>query len=324
MSERSRSGTAAAEALASGAPGIYFELERFERGDGDRVELAGRWFGIRGRRFVRPTLTALANGDRIRALADLEHKPWAADDGELWRAAFAWPGSGQVDGAELAVAPDLAIELPALGKAGRAPQRIAPLPRAVPGRPAETAETPAPPPKRRATGAAELERLRGEVTELRGETERARAQLAAAESERGRLAARLERAAETIEELRQLTDDRTTTHQSAQRAAAERDAAIAARDRAETEREAALTARDRALADRDRVAVERDRFLAERNQLAIERDQAVAAHAAGVVMRNAVRSSPAIRHERSWITRLVALALLVGALIACAIVLRVF
>jgi hypothetical protein len=85
-----------------------------------------------------------------------------------------------------------------------------------------------------------------------------------------------------------------------------------------------VAARDRAVADRDRLAGERDRLLAERNRIAIERDQAVAAHAAGVVMRNAVRSSPGIRQERSWLTRSLAVALLVAALIACAIVLRLF
>ena len=31
---------------------VDFELERFERISADRIEIAGRWYGLRGRRFV--------------------------------------------------------------------------------------------------------------------------------------------------------------------------------------------------------------------------------------------------------------------------------
>jgi hypothetical protein len=93
---------------------ILFELERFELADRDRLEVSGRWFGVRGRRFVRPTLTLMGNGERARVLADLDHKPWTAEDGEAWTAAFPVdPGGGAVDEVELAVAPDIAISLPA-------------------------------------------------------------------------------------------------------------------------------------------------------------------------------------------------------------------
>ena len=63
---------------------IFFELDRFELGEGDRLELSGRWFGVRGRRFVRPTLAQISEVGPARALADHEHKPWAAEDGEWW------------------------------------------------------------------------------------------------------------------------------------------------------------------------------------------------------------------------------------------------
>ena len=52
--------SAMAEALKpvpTGTGSIFFELDRFEFTDGDRIALSGRWFGVRGRRFVRPTLT---------------------------------------------------------------------------------------------------------------------------------------------------------------------------------------------------------------------------------------------------------------------------
>ena len=34
-----------------------FELDRFQWAGEDRLEVEGRWFGVRGRRFVRPVLT---------------------------------------------------------------------------------------------------------------------------------------------------------------------------------------------------------------------------------------------------------------------------
>ena len=83
---------------------VDFELERFERTSEDRIEISGRWYGLRGRRFVRPVLNLNAGGSRLRAIALLEHKPWAADDGKTWLAAFRWPeGAGEVQGAELEV-----------------------------------------------------------------------------------------------------------------------------------------------------------------------------------------------------------------------------
>src|SRR5918995_2551846 len=96
---------------------VDFELDRFERTTADRIEISGRWYGLRGRRFVRPVLNLhTVGGSRRRAIALLEHKPWAADDGETWLAAFAWPpGAGDVEGAELEVGPGLVVDLPAPG-----------------------------------------------------------------------------------------------------------------------------------------------------------------------------------------------------------------
>ena len=107
---------------------ISFELERFEPTDG-RLTLRGRWFGVRGHRFVRPTLTLALDGERVRSLADLDDKPWAAEDGEPWTASFPWGRSGRPAELELSVAPDITVQLPAPGaKRGRG-QRLAAVPR---------------------------------------------------------------------------------------------------------------------------------------------------------------------------------------------------
>src|SRR4051794_5956538 len=69
---------------------LAFEVERFEWQGDDRLEVSGRWYGVRGRRFMRPTLHVRAGGRRRRMIALLDHKPWAADSEDTWVAAFAW------------------------------------------------------------------------------------------------------------------------------------------------------------------------------------------------------------------------------------------
>lgn len=92
---------------------VEFQLARFEV-IGDRCQLQGRWFGVRGRRFMRPTLTAVVDGQPVRLLADLADKPWTAEDGDLWQATFPLAvESAKFQEAELTVAPDVTITLPA-------------------------------------------------------------------------------------------------------------------------------------------------------------------------------------------------------------------
>ncbi len=110
------------------ADDIFFDLERFEPSDG-RLTLSGRWFGVRGRRFVRPTLTLAIAGERMRALADLDDKPWAAEDGEPWQASFPWAKTGRVEEPELSVAPDITILLPVPGARRARTQRLTAQPR---------------------------------------------------------------------------------------------------------------------------------------------------------------------------------------------------
>src|SRR5215470_2655682 len=98
---------------------VAFEVDSFAWTAGGRLEVTGRWFGLRGHRFMRPALMVETADDRRRLLAVLEHKPWAADDGEAWTAAFAWEGEPvELTAAELSVAPSVAIELPVPRKPG--------------------------------------------------------------------------------------------------------------------------------------------------------------------------------------------------------------
>jgi hypothetical protein len=88
-------------------------VERLAATEDGLVEVAGRWFGVRGRRFVRPALTlTLGDGPERRWLADLAHKPWDALDGEPWLAAFPIDVElAEASAIELSVAPDIEIML---------------------------------------------------------------------------------------------------------------------------------------------------------------------------------------------------------------------
>jgi hypothetical protein len=149
-------------------------VERIDASTSGRVEVAGRWFGVRGRRFMRPALTISRKDGELRALADLDDKPWAAEDGEVWRAAFSVEaglhGARQI---ELAVAPDIVIELRAkgrklaqpgatlaVGEAARAPRSKGnPPPSEALPEEAPPDSAPGPGPRRPPSRAVDLERL---------------------------------------------------------------------------------------------------------------------------------------------------------------------
>ena len=80
--------------------GISFELARFEWASPDRLEVEGRWHGVR-RRLARATLVVEVDGKRRRLRELAQEGP---DSPERWVAAFAWDGEmPELPGAELEV-----------------------------------------------------------------------------------------------------------------------------------------------------------------------------------------------------------------------------
>jgi hypothetical protein len=289
--------------------GVTFEVERFEWVDGDRLEVTGRWYGLRGHRFVRPVLVVQAAGDeQRRLLAVLDHKPWAAEDGDEWIAAFPWEGEPlELTSAELAVAPSLAVDLPVPrlpGQSGAAPEgsegplhaRRGPA-EPKPG-PESEPQAPAPAPARRGRSKAPKpapppDSPVPDESVTPEEVAALRAQLASEQASVRRLAAQLEEAHQGLAAARAAADDHDAL-------AGERDAAIAARDEARAnanldhdaiieerdqavhERAAALYARDEALDERAAANFERKNAIVERDAAFAERDRAIEAHRAAV------------------------------------------
>jgi hypothetical protein len=259
--------------------GVAFDVERFEWTQSDRLEVTGRWYGLRGHRFVRPVLMVDAGDEQRRMLALLEHKPWAADDGEEWIAAFPWEGAPvELTAAELAVAPTLAVELP--------------MPR-VPGRRRRTpAASEGPLPARRGAAMPATAAPRDEPSGA-DELAALRAQLADEQATVRRLTAELEAAHQSLAAAARAADDHDAVERERDAALAARDAALARanldhdaiveeRDAAVHERSAALYERDEALDERAAANFERERTLAERDAAVAERDRAIEAHRAAV------------------------------------------
>jgi hypothetical protein len=249
-----------------------FTVERFEP-VGERLEVTGHWEGVRGRRFVRPVLWLHAGESRRRLIAVLDHKPWAADDGDAWVAAFAWSGGKiEADRAELEVSSDVVVELPVPGgKAAAEPRR------AHKRRPSELERVR----EQLATETRERRDLQHTLEGVRRETEtvaRVRAERDAAREEAERARADGERLVNDEYRQRQraeaAADEATAARDLAQRQLA---AARASYAELEARATAAEAARDRAVAARDALLAERDAAIAARDRLAAERDDAVAA-----------------------------------------------
>jgi len=164
-----------------------FVVERFAVA-GDRVEVAGHWRDVRGRRFVRPVLWLHRGDSRQRLVAVLDHKPWAAGDGEPWVAAFKWPGGDlAADRAELEVGRELVVDLPRPGE--RAPKRRPAKPR-PPSELERVREQLLGATRERSALEAALVDARAEaaeVAELRAERDRARAEAEQARADGERL-----------------------------------------------------------------------------------------------------------------------------------------
>ena len=247
-----------------------FVVERFAAA-GDRLEVVGHWSGLRGRRFVRPVLWLHRGESRRRLVAVLDHKPWAAGDGEPWIAAFKWDG-GELDAerAELEVGSELVVDLPLPG---------GPPPEPRPAKPRVPSE---------------LERVREQLLSVTKERRELEAALDAATVQADQLArvrAERDRAREDAEQARadgeRLVNDEYRQRERAQEAAEQ---AIARSREAESaqrlaerqlaaarEAHAGLEARlaelegidhERLRAELDETAADRDRL---RDQLAEER-----------------------------------------------------
>lgn len=257
---------------------VVFEPDDVTFAD-NRVIVTGRWFGVRGRRFVRPTLTFGRDGSGSRLLAELEHKPWTAADGEPWTAAFAsQPIAGGADQLELAVAPDIAVSLTAPDALRARPTRVK---RTSARRHQNTASRP-----RDSDQQAEITRLR----DLLSRTEVARAEWTAL-SKRKAAVAKLDT---VIRERDAAVAEREAVVDKLRRLARERDALEHERD--------ALKRRRREL-ERAHAEVER-----ERDQLRTELEAAVAARESEPVSRP--NPIPAVASEPTAVAVLVALLLI--------------
>ncbi|MGI8778633.1 MAG: hypothetical protein ACR2L8_00425, partial [Solirubrobacteraceae bacterium] len=89
---------------------VAFELECFEWAE-ERLEVAGRWKGLVGRRLVRPVLTLQTESGRRKRLLALPGGHMGA--AESWRATFAWPNDpAEITEAALEVGGNLVVDLP--------------------------------------------------------------------------------------------------------------------------------------------------------------------------------------------------------------------
>jgi hypothetical protein len=284
------------------------EVERFEWAAADRIEIAGRWSGLRGRRFIRPTLLLEGEGESKRLLADLEHKPWSAGDGDLWLAAFPWRGEPvKFAGAELNVGSGIDLKLPPPrlrpGKPRRFPQRIVSRdasrdePEAPPGpsgivtEPVAATDSDAPTVAVDAEPAASAdssaapdpaEHLRQELDRVRADRDRYHRELDAAREQAKALRAQIED--ERHQHERAIAEARAQERASATtmlaqgaelRAAVERQREMAyeARDAAEQARDDAIAARERAVADRDGAIQARKQAERDRDKALVEADR---------------------------------------------------
>jgi hypothetical protein len=253
---------AAAEPPAGDSSTPGFELERVVAEDG-RVRVSGWWHGVRGRRFIRPSLTAVGARARTRALAELEHKPWAAtEDGRPWFAEFVWEQPlHDVEALELAVAPDLAVRIPLPGASAPA--------RSAPATPAESVDVTG----SEALRTARVEQQRDRALAARDEAIAARDRLAEQHEqvagERERL---LEERDNAVAQASKLGTERDHAVSENRRLARDRDRAVRERDEALRERDEAMRERDEAMRERDEAMRERKRAETERRALAGERD----------------------------------------------------
>ena len=273
--------------------GVGFEVERFEWAAGDRLEVTGRWYGLRGHRFVRPVLVVQAGDEQRRMLALLEHKPWAADDGE--RVDRGLPLGGRAAGADRGRARRGAEPCgrPAHAAGPRPARQGAGGLRGAGAGPPGRRRSADPPGHAAAHDPAARQPAPHETLPAPTSWPRCAPQLAGEQATVRRLAAELEDARQGLAAAAQAADDHDALERERDAALAARDAALARanldhdaiieeRDSAVHERSAALYERDEALDERAAANFERESAIAERDAAFAERDRAVEAHRAAV------------------------------------------
>lgn len=293
--------TAVRDHTQSVPPGVAFEVERVEWPSPDRLEVVGRWFGVRGRRFIRPTLDVEVDGEQRRMLAVLDHKPWAVEDGQDWIAAFRWEGEPvDLAGSELTVGPNIAVELLAPGEKRQTEKRVARRPRSdvledeLGAVRAKTQRLTRELHATRAEHSAEMART---AVEHEAELERVRAERAAASQDADR------RAAELSAELDTARDKLTRLETALQKVRGE--LAVARADatelRAGLERERAVIAEEASRAateEAERLRAERDEARRQSANARGERDAAIRERDQARQERKAVLSSVRTEGEK--------------------------
>ncbi len=302
-----------AKALVSEVGRVSFELDRFALVGGEACEVQGRWFGVRGRRFMRPALTVVVDGRPVRLLADLAHKPWAAEDGEPWQAVFPCvPDGAEVEEAELTVGPDVTIALPAPDGQRPGPRRRSsgrPDPRRPARRPEPTrarrhragAQPPAPLTEELGQERAARQRLERELQRAEADLTQAQERVARLEGEMAQLAGQRDTARADRRRIQTVCEG---LQRECDRAAQARDTALEAQRAAEAGAGQAHRERAEALqaveAAGERAAAGREGALALRDHAIAERDAAVAARQDAVAQRDALaRTSERLQGELS-------------------------
>ena len=258
---------------------VTFEVERVGWPSPDRIEVVGRWFGVRGRRFIRPTLYVEVDGAPRRLLAVLDHKPWAVEDWQEWIAAFQWDGEPvELTGAELTVGPDITVELARSGARPSTARRFTRRPRA--------------------------DELESELATMRDKTRQLSRDLHSARADRS--AEMIRSAAEHEAALEELRSERARAEQEAERRVAELRGELDAQRDKVTRLETALgKVRHELAVARADLAAQREGIESERATIEAEASKAVAKEVATLRSERdaARRESTEARAERDTARR---------------------
>jgi hypothetical protein len=216
------------------ALGATFELERFEWGAPDRLELAGTFAGLHDVPPDDAALVVRGGGLTHRLAVDPASVSGPPEDGRRWEATFAWREAPvPFDAAELSLGDRLVVELPQPG-----PQDVQPEGHLLQVRSPEAQD--AGDGAHRVRSQAELVVAQQEIHDLRAAADRVRLELARAredlEAERVAHAEDAERFRASLEMVQRSAQEAVTAERGAaqQREADAREArdAVAARDAA--------------------------------------------------------------------------------------------